>query len=174
MVNIILESNPEPVYWDDKLIRKMWELPLKLAELGWFRHLTLKQLEDLAKHIGGKYKDKDMDSWVREDFGRIVMDLEQAISEFHDKPFEGISLTTHLLREFLERLAGDEGCQYNGFKWRCGGKEFTYAKKILNLMGVVTKEQEAFLEKCKEFGGYCDCEILMNAAGMLLEEDTPW
>jgi len=31
--------------------------------------------------------------------------------------------------------------------------------------------EENFLEICKEFGGYCDCEILMNAAPILLDED---
>ncbi|MCK4284977.1 MAG: DUF2695 domain-containing protein [Candidatus Lokiarchaeota archaeon] len=30
------------------------------------------------------------------------------------------------------------------------------------------------MELCKENGGYCDCEILMNAAPYLLGEETPW
>ena len=51
---------------------------------------------------------------------------------------------------------------------------FTYAKKILSLMKIDKAEQERFLELCKEYGGYCDCEILMNAAPKLLGEETPW
>lgn len=85
-----------------------------------------------------------------------------------------ISLSKAQLREFLERLASDEGCQYHGNDWRCGGSEFTYAKKILSLMKIPRANQAKFLELCKEYGGYCDCEILMNAAPKLLGEETSW
>jgi hypothetical protein len=89
------------------------------------------------------------------------------------KPNE-LSLTKAQIREFLNRLAGSEGCQFTGIEWRCGGHEFTYAKKILTLMNIPAPEQERFLEVCKDYGGYCDCEILMNAAPRLLGEETPW
>ena len=89
-------------------------------------------------------------------------------------PFNNISLSKAQIREFLYRLAGNEGCQYTGFEWRCGGSEFVYAKKILALMQIPDTEQEKVLELCKENGGYCDCEILMNAAPVLLGEETPW
>jgi len=85
-----------------------------------------------------------------------------------------ISLTKAQIREFLYHLAGDEGCQHDGIAWKCGGPQFTYAKKILSLMKIDKAEQEEFLELCKEYGGYCDCEILMNAAPKLLGEETPW
>ena len=49
-----------------------------------------------------------------------------------------------------------------------------YARKVLNDMKIPKKEQDLFLEKCREFGGYCDCEVLMNAAEILLGEETPW
>ena len=75
---------------------------------------------------------------------------------------------------FLLLLAGNEGCQFNEVEWRCGGPEFTYAKKILNMMKVTPEEQDVFIELCKENGGHCDCEILMNAAPYLLGEETPW
>jgi len=39
-------------------------------------------------------------------------------------------------------------------------------------MNIPIKDQEKFLEICKEFGGYCECEILMNAATILLDEDS--
>ena len=85
-----------------------------------------------------------------------------------------MSLTKAQIRLFLYRLAGNEGCQFNGIEWRCGGPQFTYAKKILTLMKIPNAEQETFLELCKGYGGYCDCEILMNAAPKLLGEETPW
>ena len=87
---------------------------------------------------------------------------------------KNISLSKDQLREFLNRLAGEEGCQYNGIEWRCGGPQFTYAKKILTLMSIPEAEQAKVLELCKKYGGYCDCEILMNAAPKLLGEETPW
>jgi hypothetical protein len=89
------------------------------------------------------------------------------------KPNE-LSLTKAQIREFLNRLAGNEGCQFSVMEWRCGGPEFIYAKKILTLMNIPAPEQEKFLEMFKEYGGYCDCEILMNAAPRLLGEETPW
>jgi len=62
----------------------------------------------------------------------------------------------------LNRLAGYEGCQYHGIEWRCGGPQFTYAKKIMFLMKIPKAEQEKFLELCKEYGGYCDCEMIIR------------
>lgn len=35
-------------------------------------------------------------------------------------------------------------------------------------------DQDRILDICKENSGYCDCEILMNAASLLLNEKTPW
>jgi len=90
------------------------------------------------------------------------------------RTFKNISLTKAQIREFLYRLAGNEGCQYNGIQWRCGGLQFIYAKKILCLMNVSKEEQDQLLELCKEYGGYCDCEILLNAAPKLLGEESPW
>ncbi len=85
-----------------------------------------------------------------------------------------IFLTKDQIREFLNRLAGNEGCQYDGITQRCGGVQFTYAKEILTLMEIDKAKQEEFLELCKENGGYCDCEILMNVAPKLLGKETPW
>jgi len=75
-----------------------------------------------------------------------------------------MSLTKLQIKEFLYRLADNEECQFNGHERRCGGSQFTYARKVLRLMKVSEQEQERLLELCKEYGGYCDCEILMNAA----------
>lgn len=87
---------------------------------------------------------------------------------------EGLPLTQLQLLQFLNALAGDGGCQFGGMEWRCGGPEFTYARKILTTMKISQVDQEKVLEICKEQGGHCDCEILMNAAPFLLGEETPW
>ena len=87
---------------------------------------------------------------------------------------EGLPLTPLQLHTFLVALAGKLGCQCDRGEWRCGGPEFTYARKILTLMKISQADQEKILEICKENGGYCDCEILMNAAPLLLGEKTPW
>lgn len=87
---------------------------------------------------------------------------------------QNIVLSKAQVRKFLDRLASSEGCLYDGIAQRCGGPDFIFAKKILTLMKIPKAEQEKFLELCKEYGGYCDCEILMNAAPKLLGEETPW
>ncbi len=107
-----------------------------------------------------------------------IDDFEDKLSrsEFEGKifPFEGLTLSKSQIRYFLEKLAGDEGCQYTGVEWKCGGKEFTFSKKVLNSIEIPPEVQEKFFRICQEYGGYCDCEILMNAAQFLLDEDTPW
>jgi len=103
-----------------------------------------------------------------------VKSTKQLIEEYNSTPLKGISLSKLQIREFLNKLAGEEACQYIGLTRRCGGKEFVYARKILDQMNVTKEEQNKFLEICKEYGGYCDCEILMNAAQLLLNEETPW
>lgn len=96
------------------------------------------------------------------------------VTKENERPFDEIAMNKAQIREFLMKLAGPEGCQYNGLKWRCGGKEYTYSREILSLMKIPKKEQDKLLELCKELGGFCDCEILMNAAMGLLGEETPW
>ncbi len=95
-------------------------------------------------------------------------------TEQNEKPWKRINLTRFQIKVFLFRLAGPEGCRYGYKDSRCGGSEYTYARKILGLMQISEAEQQKFLEKCQELGGFCDCEILMNAAPRLLGEDTPW
>ena len=85
-----------------------------------------------------------------------------------------IFLNKEQIREFLARLASSEGCLYDGIAERCGGPDFIFAKRVLTSMRIDKSEQEKLLELCKEYGGYCDCEILMNAAPKLLGEERPW
>lgn len=87
---------------------------------------------------------------------------------------EGLPLTQLQLVQFLNALASEGGCRFGGKEWRCGGPEFTYSRRILTSMRISQTDQERVLEICKENGGHCDCEILMNAAHFLLGEETPW
>ena len=100
--------------------------------------------------------------------------LFPTITKESERPFDDIVMTKAQIREFLTRLAGDEGCQFGLGEWRCGGNEYKYSRKILNLMKIPKNEQDDFLGLCHEFGGFCDCEILMNAASSLMGEETPW
>ena len=82
---------------------------------------------------------------------------------------KGLPLTQLQLRFFLDALGIK--CQFGGDEWKCGGPEFTYAREILTLMRIPQPDLEKVLEICKENGGHCDCEILMNAALFLLGEE---
>jgi len=83
---------------------------------------------------------------------------------------EGFPLTPLQVYVFLYALEGK--CKFDRDEWKCGGSEFIYAKKILTSMGIPQIDQEKVLEICKELGGHCDCEILMNAARFLLGEES--
>ena len=85
---------------------------------------------------------------------------------------EGMSLTQLQVRFFLDALGIK--FQFGGDEWKCGGPEFPYAREILTLMRIPQTDQEKVFEICKKNGGYCDCEILMNAAFYLLGEEAPY
>ncbi len=174
MIEAIIGSKPQPIYLDDKLLRKNWDLPLVLEILGWFNDLNSEQLQNIITHLKANYRNKTMNSFVRMQFRLSIKHLKNQLEEWYQFPFENLSLTKAQIRRFLYRLAGEEGCQYSGLKWRCGGTEYTYAKNVLNLMNIPLMEQEILFELCKKYEGNCDCEILMNAASCLLNEETPW
>ena len=69
--------------------------------------------------------------------------------------------------EFMDRLEGPEGCNCQpdpdapcGLTWHCDHST-THARRILEDMGA---DVEASLSGFEEFGGYCDCEIVLNYA----------
>ena len=76
------------------------------------------------------------------------------------------------IKEFLKRLEGKEGCNFQGkgknMTWKCDSKTHTLSRKILTNMKISEEEQNTFLKECESHGGYCDCEILFNAAEFLL------
>jgi hypothetical protein len=174
MVQAIISSKPESVSFEDEIIRKQWDLPLNLETIAWLCDLEEIHYQKLIEHIKKNFKDKQIEQDTKPRFRVLLRMLRMRLQEFQEYPIESLSMTKAQIREFLTRLAGVEGCRYTPLEWQCGGKEFTYSKKILSLMKIPIKTQQTFFKLSKEFGGYCDCEILMNAASRLLKEETPW
>ncbi len=170
IVNIIKDSKVIPHYLWGKFLRDEWDLPLALKHLKWYQYFSANQLIELLTIIEQKIADREFASGDKKGFNKVIRMIKRSMK----KPFEDIDVTSGQLKEFIRRLAGQEGCQHKGFRWRCGGKEFIYSRKVLDLMSIPKITQDKLLGKCKEYGGYCDCEILMNSASRLLGEETPW
>jgi hypothetical protein len=63
--------------------------------------------------------------------------------------------------EFVERLGGPEGCDWQeDDTWRCGGPKYRFARAILESMP--DTDVEASLAYFRDNGGGCDCTILFN------------
>lgn len=73
------------------------------------------------------------------------------------------------IERFLKRLEGKEGCAFTAKTWHCDGT-FKKSKAILKKMKFSEEETGRILDIAQEHGGYCDCEILFNAAEVLKEE----
>ncbi len=70
---------------------------------------------------------------------------------FHPSAYR---LTEQQVREFLNELgSGKYAC-------KC---DHSNAKKVMTNMRISEEDQDEFLEICKFYGGYCDCEIFWNA-----------
>ena len=74
--------------------------------------------------------------------------------------------------EFIERLYGPEGCNWQegipgdieSTTWECNNEQNRpLSRKILAAMGATEVEIVASLAEFEEFGGYCDCEVVMNS-----------
>jgi hypothetical protein len=74
-----------------------------------------------------------------------------------------------VLSGFFDIMHGPDGCDFrqdeNGkWTWRCyGGMDQRYARAALESLGVEERWMERFLCLCRDLGGHCDCEILLNA-----------
>ena len=68
------------------------------------------------------------------------------------------------LEHFFNRL--EELLEING----CNGRDLTNAEIILNEMNIGKEEKEEFLRDCRNNGGFCDCEIFLNAEDFLREK----
>ncbi len=63
--------------------------------------------------------------------------------------------------EFMDRLSGEEGCNFTEEGWTCyGGHDKRFATAILQSMQGV--DVEASLLYFEDHGGHCDCEIVFN------------
>jgi hypothetical protein len=87
-----------------------------------------------------------------------------------------MKVTREVINEFLDRLTGKEGCDFVMNEqdplqstWNCDGVSHKHSRKILKSMGLKEYQIEMVLDVAKDNGGYCDCEILLNADDNLLE-----
>ena len=84
-----------------------------------------------------------------------------------------LQMDTGVLNEFFQRLSSEEGVGIRNIRrsgMRCGGHSYPLSKEILSGMGVKQEVQDQFLKLCQHYGGHCDCEIILNAASVFLEE----
>ena len=70
---------------------------------------------------------------------------------------EKLTMTRSQIRHFL--IALDAILEHKPCR-----TDHRYARQVLYQIGIEPEQQEIFLELCKLLGGYCDCEIMMNAA----------
>ncbi|KKM73084.1 hypothetical protein LCGC14_1414030 [marine sediment metagenome] len=82
------------------------------------------------------------------------------IADLREEILTGMTMMD--IEEFLDRLSGGEGVGLSRSGWKCNGYE--ESERILFEMGIEKDTQGKFLELCGHYGGYCDCEILLNAA----------
>jgi hypothetical protein len=87
------------------------------------------------------------------------------------KDRELMSLSHPRWEEFVERLSGQEGCNFrerrpgdpSSLEWDCrGGWDQGAAYAILCSMGLTHAAAIASLEFFAANGGHCDCEIIFN------------
>lgn len=85
------------------------------------------------------------------------------------------TITDKQILEFLDRLEGKEGCNFHKpkdekYTWICdASKRKPIARKILTKMKISACTQNKFLKYCETIGGYCDCEIILNAEPILMQ-----
>jgi hypothetical protein len=72
--------------------------------------------------------------------------------------------------EFLDRLAGPEGCDFRADRWTCHN-DTRAAQALLVRMGLSDPAVKLSLAYYRDHGGYCDCEIVFNVDPLPLDED---
>jgi hypothetical protein len=141
----------------------------------WYKHFYLINLKELQSFLETVEIEDDIFRGFDEKNGveRALIYIGNIIeAKTHPAEYSEV-LTKAQTVEFIDRLAGPEGCAYEFGNARCA-HTFKYSKKILTEMEIASEDQDRFLEECKKLDGYCDCEILMNTASYLLGERTPW
>jgi len=66
-------------------------------------------------------------------------------------------------KEFVERLAGPNGCNFGEHGWTCFG-DLRFTRQLLALMGMRPAPIDVCIAYFKDHGGYCDCEVIINVA----------
>jgi len=68
--------------------------------------------------------------------------------------------------EFFCRLTGPEGCNFRTYPKARGGEtwncDHTLAKSAVILASMEDVDVERTLDFFQEYGGYCDCEVVLN------------
>ncbi|MBO0684387.1 MAG: DUF2695 domain-containing protein [Candidatus Dormibacteraeota bacterium] len=64
--------------------------------------------------------------------------------------------------EFIDRLSGAEGCNFQT-SWTCyGGRDKRFSRRILARMGLTEEAIKVCLAYFQDHGGHCDCEVVFN------------
>ncbi len=63
--------------------------------------------------------------------------------------------------EFVARLTGPEGCNFQGERWTCHN-DLRAATSILRTMGLSERGVRLSIAYFKDHGGFCDCEVVLN------------
>ncbi|KKK44897.1 hypothetical protein LCGC14_0668860 [marine sediment metagenome] len=79
-----------------------------------------------------------------------------------------LPISNEKIEEFFDKLGSDDGIGLSRRGSKCNG--YTASRKILNEMGVIEETQGKFFELSEYYGGYCDCEIILNAKPRFLED----
>jgi hypothetical protein len=119
-------------------------------------------------HCG--YSDKDM--IYRPDMKQWLCIECNSELVYFAKLREELQMDIGVLNEFFQRLQGEEGVGVKNLPrsgLKCGGQSYPLSKEILSRMGIKHEIQDQFLELCQHYGGYCDCEIVLNAASVFLQ-----
>ena len=79
------------------------------------------------------------------------------------------------MKEFLDKLEGEGGCNFRrvGGKttWNCNAMTGRpLAHKVLRSMRVSAAGIKEIMDAAQKYGGYCDCEILLNAKPGLMRK----
>ena len=160
----------------------------------WNKWYAALSKENMDAAIAGTLTSFDVEEWARflgkvrsgsithctrcrSDYSDMVYSLPDeswyCVNCFEEEHFEydpfKLKLTRRQVKSFLVKLASPIACNMSsGEGWKCGGKSYSFSRMILNRMGVSREDQDYFFKLCQSLGGYCDCEILMNAADELV------
>jgi len=89
--------------------------------------------------------------------------IECNAKRVHFAELKGELIAVMDIQEFFDKLSN--GVELSRSGWNCNGYE--ESERILFEMEISKETQDKFLELCGYYSGYCDCEILLNAARFL-------